>query len=182
MSRVSRGIGFALLVAFSAAACSDGPVSIPGDAVSSTSAPAEVSMTVNGSPGDRQAIQQIVDTFDATWAVDAAAYAAQYAHADWVGPNGANLNTATAILQLYTSIFPIFAGSTRQSTIRALTFLTGTVAVLDIDARVTGNFPPFIVPWQPNTIRALEKNVLVKRGGEWKIVQHQQTAVAPGVP
>ena len=139
-------------------------------------------MTVNGSPGDRQAIQQIVDTFDATWAVDAAAYAAQYAHADWVGPNGANLNTATAILQLYTSIFPIFAGSTRQSTIRALTFLTGTVAVLDIDARVTGNFPPFIVPWQPNTIRALEKNVLVKRGGEWKIVQHQQTAVAPGVP
>ena len=139
-------------------------------------------MSVSGSPGDRQAIQQIVDTFDATWAVDAAAYAAQYAHADWVGPNGANLNTAADILQVYVSIFPLFAGSTRQSTIRALTFLTGTVAVLDIDARVTGNFPPFIPTWQPNTIRALEKNILVKRAGEWRIVQHQQTPVAAGVP
>ncbi|HEX6050677.1 MAG TPA: hypothetical protein VFZ21_15465 [Gemmatimonadaceae bacterium] len=72
-------------------------------------------------------------------------------------------------------------GTTRQSQIRALTFLTGTIAVLDIDTRVSGALPPFVTPWQPNTVRALEKNILVKRGGEWRIVQHQQTMVAPGV-
>lgn len=182
MLRVSERLGFALLVAAGAAACSDGPVAGPADAVSSGSLPAEVSMTVSGSPGDRQAIQQIITTFDQTWAVNAAAYAAQYAHADWVGPNGANLTTAADILALYTNIFPIFTGSTRVSTIRSLTFLTGTIAVLDIDTRVTGTFPPFVIPWQPNTIRVLEKNVLLKRGGEWRIIQHQQTTVAPGVP
>jgi hypothetical protein len=35
------------------------------------------------------------------------------------------------------------------------------------------------VPWRPRVIRALEKNVLVKRNGEWRIVQHQQTLLAP---
>ncbi|HEX6050676.1 MAG TPA: hypothetical protein VFZ21_15460 [Gemmatimonadaceae bacterium] len=38
---------------------------------------------MSGSPRDREAIQQIVDTFDQTWGVDAATYA---------------LNTATPIL------------------------------------------------------------------------------------
>jgi hypothetical protein len=59
--------------------------------------------------------------------------------------------------------------------------LTGTIAVLNLDVRVTGPIPPFIVPWQPGIVRALEKNILVKRGGEWKIVEHQQLLVAPGV-
>ena len=181
MSRVSGRAGFALLVAAIAAGCGDGPVGVASEAASTSASGAEATMSVSGSPGDREAIQQIVDTFDQTWAVDAAAYAAQYADAEFVGPNGDVLNTAAEILQLYTNIFPIFAGTTRQSQIRVLTFLTGTVAVLDIDARVTGNFPPFITPWQPNTLRALEKNILVKRGGEWTIVQHQQVPVAPGV-
>jgi hypothetical protein len=39
--------------------------------------------------------------------------------------------------------------------------------------------PPGIVPWRPRVIRALEKNIVMKRGGEWRIVQHQQTLVAP---
>lgn len=137
--------------------------------------------SASGSPRDREAIQHIVDTFDQTWGVDAATYAGQYAGADFVGPTGANLTTAEEILQLYTNIFPAFAGTTRQSQIRALTFMTGTVAVLDIDARVTGALPPFVTPWQPGIVRALEKNILIKRAGEWRIVQHQQVLVAPGV-
>jgi len=167
-----------LVITSTVTACGDEHVAAPTRA----SAVEEPHASVNGSPRDRDAIQQIVDTFDRTWGVDAATYAAQYADADFVGPTGANLTTAAQILQLYTSIFPVFAGTTRTSQIRALTFLTGTIAVLDIDTRVSGALPPFVTPWQPNTLRALEKNILVKRGGEWRIVQHQQTAVAPGIP
>ena len=167
----------AALLVTAAGGCSDDPVAVPGNPTES-----EVHASVTGSPRDREAIQRIVDTFDQAWGVDAATYAAQYGDADFVGPGGENLTTAAGILQLYTAIFPAFAGTTRQSQIRALTFLTGTIAVLDIDTRVSGALPPFVTPWQPNTVRALEKNVLVKRGGEWRIVQHQQTLVAPGVP
>ncbi|MGH7589530.1 MAG: YybH family protein [Gemmatimonadota bacterium] len=167
-----------MLPFFLLSACDEAPIST-GPANESESETMVQSAT--GSPRDRDAIQQIVNTFDQTWGVDAATYAGQYAGADFVGPNGANLTTAQAILQLYTGIFPAFAGTTRQSQIRALTFLTGTIAVLDIDARVTGALPPFVTPWQPGIGRALEKNVLIKRAGEWRIVQHQQVLVAPGV-
>ena len=167
----------ALLLVSAGGACSDEPVAAP-----TQPSAAEAHASVSGSPRDWEAIQQIVNTFDQTWGVDAATYAAQYADADFVGPTGEVLTTAAEILQLYTSIFPAFAGTTRQSQIRALTFLTGTIAVLDIDTRVSGALPAFVTPWQPNTVRALEKNILVKRGGEWRIVQHQQTLVAPGVP
>jgi hypothetical protein len=167
-----------LLVAGATISCSEAPVEVRAIRSMPSSAPANVS----GSAGDRAAIQQIVTTFDQTWGVNAAVYAAQYANADFVGPNGANLTTAAQILQLYTEIFPAFAGTTRTSQIRALTFLTGTIAVLDIDTRVTGALPFFVTPWQPGIVRVLEKNILIKRGGVWTIVQHQQTLVAPGVP
>ena len=132
-------------------------------------------------------MQQIVATFDAAWTgQDPVTYAAQYAGAGWIGPNGAIQTNPAIITAIYTGILTVspLAGSVRQSTIRSLTFLTGTIAVLDIDARVTGFAapPPGVVPWQPGTLRALEKNILVKRAGEWRILRHQQTFVAPGVP
>jgi uncharacterized protein (TIGR02246 family) len=146
-----------------------------------------VEAQVNGSPRDRTAIQDIVTTFDEAWtAGDAVRYAAQYADvADWVGPTGLVLTNPVAITNLYTALLTfVFPNTTRQSTIRSLVFLTGTIAVLDIDARVTGfaSLPPGVVPWQPGIVRALEKNILIKRGGEWRIVRHQQTSVAPGIP
>ena len=140
---------------------------------------------VTGGPNDIAEIQEIVNTLDRTWGSDPVTYASLYAEADFVSPTGANLTTPAQITALYTFLFTnVFGGSTRQSTIRKLTFLTGTIAVLDIDARVTGftSLPPGVVPWQPGIVRALEKNILVKRGGQWTIVQHQQTSVAPGVP
>jgi hypothetical protein len=172
----SRLLTAVVLLLFSA--CDEGPIST-GPVNESESG--TMAASAKGSPRDHAAIQQIINTFDQTWGIDAATYAGQYAEADFVGPNGANLTTAEEILQLYTGIFPAFAGTTRQSQIRALTFLTGTVAVLDIDARVTGALPPFVTPWQPGIVRALEKDILIKRGGEWTIVQHQQVLVAPGV-
>jgi hypothetical protein len=125
--------------------------------------------SVTGSPRDVEAIQQIVTTFDRTWGSDPVTYAAQYGSViDWVGPTGAILNDPAAITGLYTFLFTnVFAGTTRVSTIRNLTFLSGTIAVLDIETQVIGFG------------RALEKNVLLKRAGEWRIVLHQQTLVTP---
>ena len=122
-----------------------------------------------GSARDVEAIQQIVTTFDKTWGSDPVTYAAQYGSViDWVGPTGTILNDPAAITALYTFLFTnVFGGTTRISTIRNLTFLSGTVAVLDIDTRVVG------------FAHALEKNVLIKRAGEWRILLHQQTLVTP---
>jgi hypothetical protein len=96
-------------------------------------------------------------------------YAAQYGSViDWVGPTGTILNDPDGITALYTFLFTnVFAGTTRISTIRNLTFLSGTIAVLDIETQVVGFG------------RALEKNVLIKRAGEWRILLHQQTLVTP---
>jgi uncharacterized protein (TIGR02246 family) len=183
MSRKLSRAALALLAIVTATACEDEPLS-PG-AGWSEAEDVVLEAKVQGSPRDREGIQDIVRTFDEAWtAGDPVRYAAQYAGvADWVGPNGAVLTDPAAITDLYTALFIfVFPNTTRQSTIRNLTFLTGTIAVLDIDTRVTGfgSLPPGIVPWQPGILRALEKNILVKRGGEWRIVRHQQTLVAPG--
>ncbi len=155
-------IGAIVLAMTFASGCNDEPV-----AVAHLTAP-EPQASVTGSPRDADAIQQIVTTFDQTWGSDPVTYAAQYGSIiDWVSPNGLILNDPAAITALYTTLFTgFFAGTTRVSTIRNLTFLTGTVAVLDIETEVVG------------IARALEKNVLIKRAGEWRILLHQQTAVA----
>lgn len=129
----------------------------------------EAQGNIPGSPRDLEAIQQIVTTFDQAWGSDPVTYAAQYGSVtDWVGPTGTVLNDPAAITALYTFLFTnVFAGTTRISTIRNLTFLSGTVAVLDIQTEVVGR------------ARALEKNVLIKRAGEWRILLHQQTLVTP---
>jgi hypothetical protein len=130
---------------------------------------ASAAQNIPGNPRDVEAIQQIVTTFDQTWGSDPVTYAAQYGSViDWVGPTGTILHDPAAITALYTFLFTnVFAGTTRISTIRNLTFLSGTVAVLDIQTEVVGR------------ARALEKNVLIKRAGEWRILLHQQTLVTP---
>jgi hypothetical protein len=175
-----------LLTIATAVACSDESLSpiVGGEASNAlTAGSLEAPAAVRGSPQDHLAMQEIVDTFDEAWtAGDPVTYAEQYAGAEWVGPTGVILTDPAAITAVYTGILTFgLPGTTRQSAIRNLTFLTGTIAVLDIDARVTDlpPLPPGLVPWQPGILRALEKNILLKRGGEWRIVQHQQTFVAP---
>jgi hypothetical protein len=158
-------------------ACNEPPTSAPTGELA-----AAAQASVAGSPGDLAAMEGIVATLDRTWGQDPVTYAAVYGNADFVAPSGLNLSSAGQILQLYTNIFPAWAGTTRQSEIRRLTFLTGTLAVLDIETRVTGALPPYVTPWQPGMTRAREKNILQKRAGRWEIIQHQQTSVAPGVP
>lgn len=174
MRTTGRMIGIALVAIAAVSGCKEEPLtpSSSGDNEGQTLA---IQANVQGSPGDRAAMQQIVTTFDQSWtAGDAVTYAGQYAGAEWVGPTGVILTDPNAITGLYSFLFTVaLPGTTRQSTIRNLTFLTGTVAVLDIEARVTGGSVP------PPGLHALEKNILVKHANEWRIVQHQQTIVVP---
>jgi hypothetical protein len=158
----SWSVGAIVLAMTFASGCNEEPVA----SAPVTAAGRQASVT--GSPNDAKAFQQIVTTFDETWGSDPVTYAAQYGSIiEWVGPTGAVIVDPAALTALYTTLFTgFFAGTTRVSTIRNLTFLTGTVAVLDIDTEVVGR------------ARAREKNVLVKRAGEWRILLHQQTSVA----
>jgi uncharacterized protein (TIGR02246 family) len=174
MRTTGRRIGIALVAIAAVSGCKEEPLtpSSGGDGEGRTVA---IQANVQGSPGDRAAMQQIVTTFDQAWnAGDAVTYAGQYAGAEWVGPTGVILTDPNAITGLYAFLFAVaLPGTIRQSTIRNVTFLTGTVAVLDIEGRVTGGFLP------PPGLHALEKNVLVKHANAWRIVQHQQTIVVP---
>ena len=171
MMRTFSRVAAVVLVLLPLNACHDEPLEL-----SSGASAVSPQASVSGGPNDVAAIQQIVNTFDATWGSDPVTYAGQYADADFISPDGTNLTSAAAITALYTFLFTVvFGGSTRTSTIRQLTFLTGTVAVLDINAQVTGFGPPGTIA------RAREKNILLKRAGEWRIVQHQQTLLGAGV-
>jgi uncharacterized protein (TIGR02246 family) len=177
MSRtLSRGA--LLFLAFVAAsACEDEPLT-------PDTAPEEISASTAAITfRDRSALREIVRTLDEAWTDgDPVRYAAIYAGADFVGPDASVLTDPAAITDLYTALFTfVFPNTKRTSTIRNMTFLSGRIAVLDIDTRVRGfeSLPPGIAPWRPRVIRALEKNVLIKEGGEWRIVQHQQTLMAP---
>lgn len=182
MSAVLKRAGLALIAIVAVAACEDEPMSPGASGVEEVA----VEAVVRGSPRDRAAIQEIVNTFDEAWTDgDPARYAAQYAGAEWVGPDGTILDDPAAIRQVYDFVIGVLlAGTTRESTVRQLTFLTGTLAVIDLDVRVTGfeEPPPGVVPWRPGVIRALEKNLLQKRAGEWRIIQHQQLLAAPSAP
>lgn len=167
MSR-SLNIGAVILAVTLGSGCNDQPLSVAE--LSRADLVAAPQASVKAGPRDLEAIQQILTTFDQAWGSDPVTYAAQYGSViDWVGPNGNILNDPAAITGLYTFLFTnVFPGTTRVSTIRNLTFLTGTIAVLDIEAGLVGT-----------PIRALERNVLIKRAGEWRILLHQQTLVAP---
>jgi hypothetical protein len=158
----SFNMGTIVLAMTIASGCNDEPLNV-------AEAPPAVQSSVTGSPRDAEAIQQIVTTFDQTWGSDAVTYAAQYGSViEWVGPTGTVLSDPAAITGLYTFLFTnVFPGTTRTSTIRRLTFLTGTLAVLDLDAVVSSG------------AGAREKNILIKRAGEWRILMHHQTLITP---
>ena len=181
MSSMLTRSGLALITIVAVSACEDEPMSPHAPGVDEVADQASVS----AGRQDRAAILEIVNTFDEAWTGgDPVRYAAQYAGADWVGPDGTILSDPAAITQLYGFIIGVaLAGTTRESIVRRLTFLTGTIAVLDLDVRVT-SFEPAegVVPWRPGVIRALEKHVLQKNAGEWRIIQHQQVIAAPTAP
>lgn len=69
-----------------------------------------------------------------------------------------------------------FSGSVQTAEVRRLLFLTGAIAILDLDVRLTGTAAP---PPPPLTEETAFRNrlVLEKRQGTWQIVAHQLTVV-----
>jgi hypothetical protein len=99
------------------AACSDAPGGSGSAATTASLAPAGdvAAPSVPGSPGDRAAMQQIVSELDAAWtAGDHVRYAAFYAGAEWVGPDGSVLTAPAAITARYRFVFNVlFPNSTK---------------------------------------------------------------------
>ena len=161
-----------------------------GDATKPTAPGGEVaraSVSANALPnprGDTEDVLATVAAFDAAWAAGSATgIAALFVDdAEFVNGRGQIAVGTEAIRAQHAGLFAgPFAGSHLQSTVRRVTFLSGTSAVVDADTELTGYgaLPPGTNPTEPGKQRGRHKRVLVKRGGEWKVVLMQITSVAP---
>ena len=135
---------------------------------------------------DEAAVAAVAAAWDAAWnAGDSNGIAALFTDdAEFVNGRGQVAVGVAAIgAQNAANLAGPFRGSHIQGTIRHITFLSGTSAVLDVDSRLTGfvSLPPGTVEYAPGEQRGRHKRVLVKRGGTWRIQQMQITTIAPGV-
>jgi uncharacterized protein (TIGR02246 family) len=125
-------------------------------------------------------IQALVDAQIAAWAAkDADRYAATYApDARFVNPIGAVLEGREAIRAQHAFLFAgPFAPTTETQAIADVRFLTGTIAVVSLNAALTGFTGP--APTEPGVLRTIKTWVVVRRAGAWLIVTQQITAVPP---
>lgn len=134
-------------------------------------------------------IDNLISAQDAAWAAkDPIAYAATYAEdAEMIAPIGLILSGRAAVQAQHTFLFNPVSGFFRASTsvwsLRSLTFLSGTVALVKLDVTLTGysGLPPGLVENEPGVVRTRVTWVAVKQGDEWKIQLQQMTARVPGI-
>ena len=134
--------------------------------------------------GDEGGVSAVVAAWDAAWnAGDAAGLGALFvADAEFVNGRGQVARGAAAIsAQHVASLAGPFQGSRTVSRIRAITFLTGAAAVVDVDNDLTGfrSIPPGAVFTEPGMNRQRHKRVVVRQGGVWRVQSMQLTSVAP---
>ena len=180
--RAIRAATTSLALALLVGACGD-------DAPTSSAAPAasaarSAAATLPEAHGQTDDVLALVAAFDAAWdARDAAAYGALYAaDAVFISPLGIVLEGRAAIQGQHAFLFANpFRGVVHESQVRRVTFLTGTIAVVDLDVRLTGfvRLPPGLAATEPGVLRSRERLIVAKRGGEWQILMNQVTAVAP---
>ena len=149
------------------AGCSEGPSAVPAKAPSNQAA-----YVIGGTSAD-QRIDDITAALNAAWAAkDAAAYAAPFAEdAEVITPLGGILSGRAAIEARHAFLFggPL-ASSTQIVSVRRVQFLTGTIAIVDVDAVVTTGAV---------VSRSLVRWVLTKREGVWEIAAQQSTTIPP---
>ncbi len=134
--------------------------------------------------GDVAGVTAVVLAWDAAWnAGDAPGLGATFvADAEFVNGRGGVVRGDTAIgAQHAASLAGPFQGSRTVSHIRAITFLTGAAAVVDVDNELTGfrAIPPGAVFTEPGLNRQRHKRVVVRQGGAWRVQSMQLTTVAP---
>jgi uncharacterized protein (TIGR02246 family) len=172
----------ALLLALLASACSD--PSKPTALASAEAPDAQYSALAVNPPGQVAHIEALVGAATAAWAAkDAAAYAATYTEdAHFIGPIGNLIVGREALRVQHVFLFSaIFSQSTQTLEIRRIEFLTGTIAIVELNSALTGYFalPPGLRETEPGIVRNVVRWVVVKHRGEWLILGQQMTPVPP---
>jgi uncharacterized protein (TIGR02246 family) len=168
--------GLGLTFAVLAAGCSE---------ASGTPTEARTVETAQTSTSQDEGIAGIVAAATAAWtAKDAAAYAAIYSEdAVMTNPVGARMVGREAIRAGHAFLFSgPFAGSTQTITVVGVRYLTGTIAIVDQDVRLTGYafLPPNgLRATTPGVVRTSVSWVVMKRGGTWEIVAQNMTPIPP---
>jgi uncharacterized protein (TIGR02246 family) len=162
-----------------AAACSEAP-----DAMAPNSRTEPAFTVAEGHVGG---IEALIATQEAAWAAkDAVAYAANYTEdAEVIAPI-AQIVAGRAAVQgqhvfLFNPVTGIFRASTQSLSLRSLTFLTGTIALVKLDVTLTGfhALPPGLRESEPGVVRTRVTWVAVKRGPQWRILFQQMTPFPP---
>jgi uncharacterized protein (TIGR02246 family) len=132
----------ALLLALLGAACSDSPT--PTALASPEMSAAHQAALATNPPGQVGHIEALVSAVEAAWAAkDATAFAAAYAEdVDFIGPLANVISGREALRTQHAFLFGP-TGPFRQSTlevqVRRIEFLTGTIAIVDLNFRLTGD-------------------------------------------
>jgi uncharacterized protein (TIGR02246 family) len=161
---------------------------------SGPTAPAAVSASaadafdnVGSAQGDEAGVAAVVAAWDAAWnAGDGNAIGALFIpDADFVNGRAQVAHGAATIAANHvTNLNGVFKGSHTTGTIRRVVFLSGTVAVLDVDQILTGfrALPPGVVATAPGMLSNRHKRIVVKRAGTWRIQSAQLTPIPPTPP
>jgi uncharacterized protein (TIGR02246 family) len=136
---------------------------------------------------DTAGVVAVVAAWDAAWnAGDSRAIGALFTNdAEFINGRGQiALGGATIATQHEGSLAGPFRGSRTQGRIRAITFLSATAAVVDVDNELRGYqyLPAGTVATEPGVQQGRHKRVVVKQGSTWRIVSMQITTVAPTPP
>jgi len=184
--RVASMLPLLLVVGFTAG-CEQSPVSGAVDAQAHPVSPDEMasfsSMPVVP-PAAARGIQDLLDRWTAAWeSMDGIAYGANYAEdADFVNPLGGILSGRAQIGATHVFLFAgPFRGSTQTYEIRRMVSLTGNLAIVDVNAALTGylGLPPGLVEAEPGVVRTRARMVVGRVNGEWLILAQQLTAIVP---
>lgn len=168
------------------AACADSP-DATGPVGATDTGTAAFAATANG---QTEGVLALIAAQDAAWAAkDAAAYADTYtADAEVINPVGGILIGRDVIRSQHAFLFNPVSGFFRVSvstwTLRSLTFLTGTIALVKLDVTLANisMLPPGLPAVEPGVVKTRVTWIAVKQGRTWRIMHQQMTPIPPAAP
>jgi uncharacterized protein (TIGR02246 family) len=104
--------------------------------------------------------------------------------AELVDPSGNVWGTGPAIVQMHVDLWnTAFKGSTVTGVVRRTRQLSPTVMIadFDLDLKVVGPLPPSI-PNANGIVKVHLKQIMEKRGDQWKVVASQNTFISGPPP
>ena len=168
----ARAIGGRLSLLLIAIACSGSDTIAPARADTDAAPP----LAAVASGGDINGIEQLVEQFEAAFnAKNAESYGLLYAEdADFETPTGVVFEGRAAIVARHAFLFAgPFGPATIAAKLRDVTFLTGTIAIVDVFTTLTGLAgppPPGAVVSPDGAVRSRSRWLAEKRRGEWTIL------------